>query len=140
MPRIIITGGPLTGKTTEAQRLSAEHGITNVRSTDEVKDLGWSEASAAASLWFDAPGDWIIEGVAVPRALRKWLAANPQKQFETGTEILVLNKPHKPLSKGQQTMTTGLHTVLSEIAPQLKRRGARFIYGTVQHSASDNCN
>src|SRR5690348_14855822 len=108
MPRIIITGGPLTGKTTEAHRLAAERGIANVRSTDEVKDLGWSEASAAASLWFNEPGDWIIEGVAVPRALRKWLAANPHKQFEADTEILVLNKTHKPLSKGQQTMTTGL--------------------------------
>jgi hypothetical protein len=45
--------------------------------TDDLIALGWSEASAAVIPWISRPGPWIIEGVAVPRALRKWFAANP---------------------------------------------------------------
>ena len=69
--KVAITGGPKTGKTT----LSAEY--EHVRHTDDLIHLGWSEASTAISLWFDDHEVQTIEGVAVPRALRKWLRANP---------------------------------------------------------------
>jgi len=125
MNRIIIVGGVNTGKTSLALRLKTERNISTIRSTDSLIDLGWSEASAAAALWFSEPGDWIIEGVAVPRALRKWLAANPNARLDA--EIITLHRPLKPLSKGQRAMTLGMHTVLREIAVSLKQRGAVFV-------------
>lgn len=85
MTRIVILGGPRTGKTTLAQKLAAEHLSRQhrghhagyLRMTDDLIHLGWSEASQAAAMWFDEPGPWIIEGVAVVRALRKWRDAHP---------------------------------------------------------------
>lgn len=124
--RLIIVGGPSTGKTSLAQELSVKHGITNVRQTDQLTALGWSEASAEAAKWIDEPGDWIVEGVVAPRALRKWLAANPGKPLPEGTSIYVLTRPYVPQSKGQQTMTKGIYTVLTEIYGDLVARGAVF--------------
>ena len=80
MTRVVIAGGPRTGKTTHANKLGAESGA-RVRHTDDlIGRLEWSAASQEVSQWFDEPGPWIVEGVAVPRAVRKWLAAHPSKK------------------------------------------------------------
>lgn len=122
--QIVIVGGPHTGKTTLAGRLKEELQIENVmHSTDDLIGLGWSEASAEAAKWFSEPGDWIIEGVSTARALRKWLVANPNRPL--AADILVLDEAFTPLLRGQQTMTTGIHTVFRQIEPELQRRGAR---------------
>lgn len=113
--RVAITGGPKTGKTTLAKRMGRAY------STDDLIDLGWSEASEAASRWFDAKGPLLAEGVAVPRALRKWLERNPKgKPID---RLIVLREPKRTLTKGQLTMGKGLQTVLKEIRPELERRG-----------------
>jgi broad-specificity NMP kinase len=122
--RILITGGPRTGKTTLARSLSP-----HARSTDDVIHLGWSEASAEVATWFDRPGPWVIEGVAVPRALRKWLEANPhvkvgEKWIHPPCDrIIFLSKPHERLSKGQSSMAAGVLTVWREIAQRLHNLG-----------------
>lgn len=77
MTRIAIVGGPNTGKTTLAGTLGP------YLSTDDVKDMGWSESSAEVATWLQSDDDvlygpdLIVEGVAVPRALRKYLDAVP---------------------------------------------------------------
>ncbi|MDQ5871618.1 MAG: hypothetical protein M3547_05370 [Acidobacteriota bacterium] len=118
MTRIVVAGSPRAGKSTLASRL----GIARVRSADEVMGLGWSEASELiAGSWFDEPGPWVIEGVAAGRALRKWLAANPEGR--PCDRLLVLERPCEALSKGQATMGKGVQTVLNEIRGELERRG-----------------
>lgn len=116
--RIAIVGGPKTGKTTLANQLDvcALH-------TDDVAHLGWSEASEAASLWFDVPGPKVVEGVAVARALRKWLS-----RTEVGRPcdvLIVLSHPFVELTVGQVSMGKGIVTVLKEIEAELVRRGVR---------------
>lgn len=112
--RVAIIGWPKTGKTT----LAAEMG--GGRSTDEVMAMGWSEASAEVSTWFDQPGDWIVEGVAIPRALRKWRDRNPEAPPPID-KLIVLRTPHQLLLTPQQTiMGKGIDTVLSELAPWLE--------------------
>jgi GTPase SAR1 family protein len=113
--RILIIGGPKTGKTTLANRLGG-----NVRSTDDVKDLGWSEASAEVATWFDEPGPWVIEGVAVPRALRKWMRNNPGQPLPVD-KITWLSGAFHPLTTGQQSMTKGIETVMSEIVGEVRK-------------------
>lgn len=124
MTRICITGGPRTGKTTLANKLADERGdhtSMTVAHTDDLieqcKHLGkeaWSEASRIASTWLDAPGPWIIEGVAVSRALRKWRDQHPGEAPPVD-KVIRLIVPHEPLSRGQATMAKGEATVFAEI-------------------------
>lgn len=117
--RIVITGGPRTGKTTLAKSLGM--GVT--LHSDDVIALGWSEASLAVSHWFDAPGPWVIEGVALPRALRKWLDRNSEG---APCDVLIwLGKPRVALTPGQHTMAKGVATVMVEIDELLRARGVK---------------
>jgi hypothetical protein len=110
--RVLIIGGPKTGKTTLATQMGGG------RSTDEVMDMGWSESSQEVSTWLDNPGPWIIEGVTLPRALRKWRDRNPG-QPPPVDKVILLTKPRVPLAKGQAAMSKGVDTVMSEIEPWL---------------------
>ncbi len=121
--RVVIVGGPSTGKSTLAHRLTAPE---RVRCTDElVGVLEWSEASAEVARWFDEPGPYVIEGVATARALRKWLRAHPTERLEV--TVVLLNKPFAQRAKGQDAMAKGVATVWNEIAPEVLQRGARVI-------------
>jgi len=121
--RLLITGGPGTGKTTLAGILAREHGVP-VYHTDDTIDLGWSDASAEVSRWLDRHlPPWVIEGVAVPRALRKWLAAHPEGK--PADELIVLTHAHRDLAPGASRMARGVATVLDEILPELAARGVK---------------
>lgn len=133
--RIVIAGGPRTGKTTLALELAAAHGIT-ARHTDElVGTHDWSSASAEVATWFDAPGPWIVEGVAAARALRKWLASHPEGK--PADLVRLLNKPREPLAKGQHAMAKGCATVWNEIAAELLVRGVRIAQGVRIETSPD---
>lgn len=120
--RICITGGPRTGKTTLAEYIGNALHIQNVRHTDDVMHLGWSAASEAVAAWFNAPGPWIIEGVAVSRALRKWRAAHPGEPPPVD-RVIYLEHAHEPLSRGQYRMSVGVETVHAEIEEWLADHG-----------------
>ena len=125
--RIIICGGPRTGKTQLAKHLSLKFGIPTYRCTDPQALGGdaldhtelpererWSAISADVSEWFDEPGPWIIEGVAAIRALRKWHKNNPEGAPPCD-KCLYLSDAKAEQSKGQQTMSKAVHSVLREI-------------------------
>lgn len=113
--RIAIGGWPRTGKTTLAGHLGPL-----VRHTDDVIDLGWSEASAEVARWMTEPGPWCIEGVAVARALRKALEADPGAPCD---RLVWLTSPFVDLTDGQASMGRGCDTVLDGIIDELVRRG-----------------
>jgi hypothetical protein len=123
--RILIAGIPRAGKTTLAGALVRQHDAT-VRHTDSLIGLGWSEASAAAAEWLSLPGPWIIEGVAVPRALRKWLASNQGKPADV---VHWLGSERVPLSPGQASMGLGCRKVWDEVLPELIGRRVRIERG-----------
>lgn len=121
--RIAIVGGPNTGKTTMADAIAATRPDMRMRHTDDVIDLGWSEASQEVADWLDYPGGLIVEGVAVPRGLRKWLAAHPEgKPVDV---VVVLKRQFVTISEGQARMAKGVHTVLDEIEDELLDRGVQ---------------
>lgn len=123
MSRICIAGGPKVGKTTLGNLLGGDPGVVLHSTDDLIATHDWSAASLAASKWFDEPGDFVAEGVAIGRALRKWLAAN-----HTGKPcdlVYWLDVPRVPLTDGQRAMSRGCLTVWSEIEPELLRRGVR---------------
>lgn len=124
MPRhILIVGGPRIGKSTLSLKLCDALGIQTLHKSHDIEHLQWHESSTFASQWFDDPGDWIIEGVQMVRALRKWLDRNPGKPFDC--DIIYLSKPFVPLLPGQASMTKGVQTVFNEIERDVLRRGAR---------------
>jgi hypothetical protein len=117
--QIVIAGGPLVGKTTLADVLA--HG-RKIRHSDDSIHLGWSEASEEVATWLDYPGRWIVEGVATPRALRKWLKYHP-KGRPCSVVIWMAGPPFGALAKGQITMSKGCETVWREIISPLLMRG-----------------
>ena|SRR5437762_14030959 len=120
--RILITGGPSTGKTTLARRLSQQHGIPVFHSDDLIGIHHWSGASDEVKRWIEQPGPWIIEGVAVPRALRKWYAEHGE-QGTPADSVIWLQEPHIKHTPGQATMAKGLQTVWEQVQPLLEGSG-----------------
>jgi len=115
--RVCIIGGPRTGKTTLASTMA------NVLHTDDlIGQFDWSGVSEhVATDWLARPGPWVIEGVAVVRALRKWLAANADGA--PCDRVIVLTEPLVELKKGQAAMTKGHEKVWQEVRPLLLARG-----------------
>lgn len=120
--RVVVAGGPRAGKSTLAEALKGDRALL---ASDHLRGLGWSEASEAASFWFDRPGSFLAEGVAMPRALRKWLARTPDLQ--PADLILFINDPVVARSRGQHVMALGVETVWREIEPELRARGVEII-------------
>jgi dephospho-CoA kinase len=113
--RIIICGWPGSGKSTLANELASRLGVTP-RATDSlVRTNEWSEVSRIVSHWFDEPGPWIIEGVAVPRALRKWCLRHPGEDPPCDQLIVMPIPDATDMKPGQITMGKGHDTVLREL-------------------------
>ncbi len=122
MSRILIAGWPRVGKTTLARELSQKNGTSVLRHTDDVLGLGWSQSSLAVSAWFEEDGAFIIEGVAIPRALRKFV----DRSAGLPAELLYWSSmPREILTAGQTSMGKGCDTVWAEVRGELVRRGMR---------------
>lgn len=124
-PRLLITGGPRTGKTHFSNRVAKILGIDAQHSDDLIAGFSWSDASAEVAKWISEPGAWVIEGVTIPRSCRKWLAANPAGK--PCDRIYWLTDPWEPLSPGQRAMTIGMATVWKGIAAEMQARGVEFV-------------
>jgi hypothetical protein len=116
--RIVICGWPGSGKSFLAKELGSKLGITPKSTDSLVRTHDWSAASALVSTWFDIEEPWIIEGMTVPRALRKWHVRNPggDPPFD---KIYVMPHPDEKqrlkMTQGQITMGRGHDTVLREL-------------------------
>jgi len=135
--RVVIVGGPRTGKSTLADRIAAKYlqrpeqerqampGLSLLRTDDLIQTHDWSEVSAIAADWLETPGAFVIEGVATARALRKWLAQNPGTPLNA--VIVLTAKPFDELTKEQSAMDKGVSTVWNKIVIDLLKRGAKVI-------------
>ena len=104
--RIGITGGPNTGKTSLANEYAEHRDGAIVVHGDDLMHLEWSEASKQlAKLGNTAEPPVIIEGVQVPRAIRKglWLDV-----------LVVRSTPFVELTKRQRAMQKGIDTVIRD--------------------------
>jgi dephospho-CoA kinase len=117
--RVIIAGGPRTGKSTLATLAGERFGIPVKHADDLIETHKWSEASEEVSRWFNEPGPWIVEGVSAPRAIRKWLRQNPSSRLDA--TIVFLKEAVERQSIGQSVMHKGVNTVWLEVLPALRR-------------------
>lgn len=118
--RIAITGYPNSGKSTLAKLISYLTEL-DVQATDSLLDThDWSELSAEVATWFTQSNNWIIEGVAVPRALRKWRKAN-RASFAPVDVMVFIQRGHNGYRSGQRAMANGLDTVMVELWEWLRQ-------------------
>ena len=123
--RIGIFGAPDSGKSSFADRLGGDPGVTLYR-TDHYIELGWSVASQkVCDLLTADTGPLVVEGVAVPRALRKWLRANAEGRPLDA--LVYMATSFRQNDKGQAAMAKGMMTVFAEIAPELRARGVKLL-------------
>ena len=120
MERLLITGAPKSGKSTLVSKMeNVDHYCTDPqRVCDEgivgtPNHLDWSGASQFVSdKWIGEKQ--VIEGVAIPRALRKWKQINPFSPLPFD-KLIILEGTFEPLSKGQLTMAKGIKKVIEEL-------------------------
>jgi SPP1 gp7 family putative phage head morphogenesis protein len=117
--KIIITGGPRTGKTTLAKRYHDQYGVPVLRTDDLILRTSWSECSQVASEWMEEPGPWIVEGVAAVRGLRKWMERNKGG----GLIVAYLDDPVVPQTEGQRAMHRATRSIWDSIRAEVKARG-----------------
>ncbi len=112
-----------------------------------VTDDVWSLSSDyVAAQFLTRPGPWVLEGVGVPRALRKWLRAQFVRLEGLNVErvntddvdrharrwaleslcappferLIILSQPKAPQKPGQVAQGKGLMTVLEPMLPWLR--------------------
>lgn len=118
LERIVICGGPKSGKTT----LSRKYKTMRVIHCDDYAGMGWSEASdELAAIMIKTAGPWVMEGVAAVRALRKAL-----EQVELPCDRVVwMGAINARQSKSQAAMGKGCKTVMDQLRPILAARGIK---------------
>ncbi len=100
--RIAITGAPKAGKTTLVQQVTDRPVVHG----DDHMGEGWSGSSERLAAVVNAiVGPVVVEGVQVPRALRKGMRVDC---------VVWLEGAHQPLSGQQNGMAKGVRTVLNE--------------------------
>lgn len=100
--RIGITGAPRTGKTTLTQSVSDRPVIH----TDDWKDWPWPDVPDLVRAACDEAGaSFVVEGVQVPRTLRKGLELDA---------LVYLSEPQTDQTPAQVAMGKGVHSVLAE--------------------------
>ena len=124
--RIAIAGYPGSGKTTLGRALAGNEG-NDLRSTDTLLGAKWSELSLEVSYWFDIAGDLVVEGMAVPRALRKWLRRDVGGE-EAPVDLLIWLEGLDSLDRHRRAMGAGARTVMEEIEDDLYSRGVVLVW------------
>lgn len=122
--KVVICGGPRTGKSTMGKDLS-ERLKLDYREGDELYRAGvdWSESSLEICFWMDDPGPWVIEGVQVPRALRKWM--NRHSEGKPCEVAIWLGERQDTWEQRHEPMEKGCKKVWAEVAPMLRARGVK---------------
>ncbi len=126
MKRTAITGAPQQGKS----RYAAKHHpgaleVDSLRNEEPFASMGhderWSAISQHVADKLATPGPIVIDGVQVPRALRKALRDRPdQKPVD---EVLIIERTRGQVKPEHVAMAKGVKTVLAEIRPALEALG-----------------
>lgn len=117
--RIVVIGGPLSGKSTHSSTYGLPVFCTDPKSlvrhpkenvTYLPEGLGWSEGSEyVAKNWLTKSGDWVIEGTGAIRALRK-SGVMPDRII-----YITNNHPGHNPEPGQLAMAVSISTIWEEV-------------------------
>lgn len=123
MSRIVICGGPRTGKSTLFRSLALDFAIAC--GTDDWMDRPWDAVPDAIVDTLEKHDSWLLEGVMAPRVLRRWIR---DRQTFPGVDVCYyLTKPMVPQTKAQASMSKGIHKVWLEVLPTLVVEGTTIV-------------
>lgn len=146
MPRIVVIGGPRTGKTTYATKLARElkvhlastgkhtenpEGLVSVKnygkvSTDDyVSKYSYPDLPAKVIEDLRKMDDFVLEGTQAARVLRRWLREAPDEPKLDKT-LVFLGKPWVQRNPRQEATAKGVKTVWRDLEPLLKRHGVPY--------------
>ena len=116
--KIVIWGPPKSGKSTVHGPYFSDLYAIPLYHTDDTILFGWQGASDVVARWLHEKDQFVIEGVAVPRAIRKYI----EKYGEAPDLDLIVVAGHGPnvLSDHQERLAKGITTVAREIEPYLE--------------------
>jgi hypothetical protein len=150
MPRIVVLGGPRTGKTTYATKLAKQLGVhlasTGKHTEDpeglvSVKNYGkvstddylnrydYKELPSRVIDDLRKMDSFVLEGTQAARVLRRWLREAPEEPKLDNT-LVFLGKPWVPRNPRQEATTKGVKTVWRDLEPLLKRYGVPYEHMT----------
>ncbi len=121
--KTLIAGVPRSGKTTLALEMGMKSKTRVYHTDDLIEKHSWSIQSDEVACWFNMK-NYIIEGVTIPRALRKWLSLCKGKPCD---EIIWLATPRSTLTGGLLSMAKGCISIMNEIEDELIKRGVKII-------------
>ena len=139
MPRIVVIGGPRTGKTTYATKLARQLGVhlaSTGKRTEAEGGLVSTDNYIGRGTWGEVPDhiikdlrgrdSFVLEGTQAARVLRRWMMQSPDEPRID--KVLVFNRAWVKRNPGQEAMAKGVRTVLKELGPMLAKAGV-----TVEH-------
>lgn len=132
--RIVVIGGPRTGKTTYATKLAKQLGVhlgSTGKRTEQEEGLVSTDNYMKRANWKTLPDvvikdlkdrdSWVLEGTQAARVLRRWLKESPAEVKVD--KVLVFNRAWVPRNPGQEAMAKGVRTVLRDLQPLLTKAG-----------------
>lgn len=150
MPRIVVIGGPRTGKTTYATKLARQlrvhlastgkhtenpEGLVSVKnygkvSTDDYVDkYSYPDLPAKVIEDLRKMDNFVLEGTQAARVLRRWLREAPDEPKLDKT-LVFLGRPWVKRNPRQEATAKGVKTVWRDLEPMLKRHGVPYEHMT----------
>jgi hypothetical protein len=124
--RVLVIGGPKVGKTTLGMAIGKRLCIPVMHCDSLIDFFDWSGVSKEIADSWMCREQWIIEGCAGIRALRKRLIAFPT---EKPCELIVyVHEPFLPLSKGQASLNKGVGSVWNDIKPLVEALDIKIVH------------
>jgi hypothetical protein len=121
--RVVIAGGPRTGKSTLFRKLSLHFDCAV--GTDDYMGLEWSAVPDAVIGVLEKHEDWIVEGVQAARVLRRW--ARDRKNMPHIDVVYYLTEPMAQQTNAHRAMAKSIATVWKDVAPRLIADGTRIV-------------
>lgn len=121
--RIVIAGGPRTGKSTLFRSLALDFAVAI--GTDDFMDRPWDAVPDAIVDVLEKHDEFLLEGVNAARVLRRWIR---DRQTFPGIDVCYyLTSPMVPQTKAQASMTKAIATVWKDVLPRLVADGTTIV-------------
>ena len=115
--RILIVGGPRTGKTTLSRELQEETRLPTFHTDDFLHLKDFRAQTTATTNWLLVEPDYIVEGVHTVYALRRLLEERYEGEKPAPLPDLIhfCEKPFERLHTGQERLWRGVNTVMYDL-------------------------